>query len=131
MYSCVQFTRNISFHGCSASSHQASDRTASRARHTPTPHQPGDAQATKNPVGQSYAKALVDLANEKGKLEPIHADMDAIGQLMMSNKALSELVTNPVVDKDKKRAVLLKIGKEAGEGCSASCPLRSVRTQAV
>lgn len=68
-------------------------------------------------MGASYAKALVDLANEKGKLEPIHADMDAIGQLMMSNKALCELVTNPVVDKDKKRAVLLKIGKEAG-ACS-------------
>uniref|UniRef100_A0A7S3R7V4 Uncharacterized protein n=1 Tax=Dunaliella tertiolecta TaxID=3047 RepID=A0A7S3R7V4_DUNTE len=71
-------------------------------------------QAAKNPVGQSYAKALVDLANEKGKLEPIHADMDAVSQLMSSNKALAELVTNPVIDKEKKRAVLAKIGKEAG-----------------
>ena len=71
-------------------------------------------QATKNPVGTSYAKALVDLANEKGKLEPIHADMDAVSQLMNSNKALADLVTNPIVDKDKKRNVLQKIGKEAG-----------------
>lgn len=79
--------------------------------HTPTPLH---TQATKNPVGGSYAKALVDLANEKGKLEPIHADMDAVFQLMNSNQALADLVTNPIVDKEKKRAVLQKIGAEAG-----------------
>ncbi len=82
-------------------------------------------QAAKNPVGQSYAKALVDLANEKGKLEPIHADMDAVSQLMNSNKALADLVTNPVVDKEKKRAVLAKIGKEAGALCSRGCSKRA------
>ncbi|KAF5841353.1 ATP synthase, subunit D, chloroplast precursor [Dunaliella salina] len=82
---------------------------ASRSRRTAV-----KVQAVKNPVGESYAKALVDLANEKGKLEPIHADMDAVSQLMNTNKALSELVTNPVIDKEKKRAVLAKIGQEAG-----------------
>lgn len=71
-------------------------------------------QARKNEVSESYAKALVELADEKGKLEQVHADVDAISNLVASNKKLAQLVMNPVVDAEKKRAVLQKIGKEAG-----------------
>lgn len=71
-------------------------------------------QAKKNEVSESYAKALVDLAEEKGKLEPVHADVDAVAALLKENKKLYELMANPVVDAEKKRAVLTKIGKEAG-----------------
>jgi hypothetical protein len=39
-------------------------------------------QAKKNAVSTSYAKALVDLADEKSKLEPVHADMDAVASLI-------------------------------------------------
>jgi len=70
--------------------------------------------AKKNEVSESYAKALVDLADEKGKLEPVHADVDAVAALLKENRKLAELLGNPVVDADKKRAVLAKIGKEAG-----------------
>jgi F-type H+-transporting ATPase subunit delta len=56
----------------------------------------------------------VELADEKGKLEPVHADVDAIASLLQNNKKLTQLLFNPVVDGDKKRAVLAKIGKEAG-----------------
>jgi F-type H+-transporting ATPase subunit delta len=70
--------------------------------------------ARKNEVSESYAKALVELADEKGKLEAVHADVDAVSSLMKENKKLSELIMNPVVDADKKRAVLAKIAKEAG-----------------
>ena len=73
-----------------------------------------DSQAKKNEVSESYAKALVDLADEKGKLEPVHADVDAVAALLKENRKLAELLGNPVVDADKKRAVLAKIGKEAG-----------------
>ncbi|PNH12056.1 ATP synthase delta chain, chloroplastic [Tetrabaena socialis] len=72
------------------------------------------AMARKNEVSESYAKALVELADEKGKLEAVHADVDAVASLMKENKKLAELIMNPVVDDDKKRAVLAKIGKEAG-----------------
>ena len=65
-------------------------------------------------MAESYAKALVDLADEKGKLEPVHADVDAVAALLKENKKLFELMANPVVDAEKKRAVLTKIGKEAG-----------------
>lgn len=71
-------------------------------------------QAKKNEVSESYAKALVELADEKGKLEAVHADVDALASLVKENKKLSALLSNPVVDAEKKRQVLLKIGKEAG-----------------
>lgn len=56
----------------------------------------------------------MELADEKGKLEQVHADVDAIAALVQGNKKLAQLVMNPVVEADKKRAVLAKIGKEAG-----------------
>ncbi|KAG2432110.1 hypothetical protein HXX76_009037 [Chlamydomonas incerta] len=70
--------------------------------------------ARKNEVSESYAKALVELADEKGKLEAVHADVDSVAGLMKENAKLSALIMNPVVDADKKRAVLAKIAKEAG-----------------
>lgn len=71
-------------------------------------------QAKRNEVSESYAKALVELADEKGKLELVHADVDAISMLLQTNLKLTQLIMNPVVEADKKRAVLAKIGKEAG-----------------
>lgn len=71
-------------------------------------------QAKRNEVSQSYASALVELADEKGKLEQVHADVDAIAALVTNNQKLAQLLMNPVVEGDKKRAVLQKIGKEAG-----------------
>ncbi|GIL82450.1 hypothetical protein Vretimale_11890 [Volvox reticuliferus] len=71
-------------------------------------------QVGKSEVSESYAKALVELADEKGKLEAVHADVDAVSSLMKENKKLSDLIMNPIVDADKKRAVLAKIAKEAG-----------------
>lgn len=70
--------------------------------------------AKKNEVSTSYAKALVELADEKGKLEAVHADVDAISSLVKDNTKLAALLMNPVVENDKKRAVLAKIAKEAG-----------------
>jgi hypothetical protein len=71
-------------------------------------------QAKKNEVSESYARALVDLAEEKGKLEPIHADVDAMASLLKENAPLRALLANPVVENEKKRAVLVKLGKDAG-----------------
>ncbi|KXZ42070.1 hypothetical protein GPECTOR_211g422 [Gonium pectorale] len=70
--------------------------------------------ARKSEVSESYAKALVELADEKGKLEAVHADVDAVASLLKENKKLEALISNPVVDGDKKKAVLAKVAKEAG-----------------
>jgi hypothetical protein len=71
-------------------------------------------QAKKNEVSASYAKALVELADEKGKLEAVNDDMNAVANLMKENAKLAALMMNPVVDGEKKRAVLAKVAKEAG-----------------
>lgn len=42
------------------------------------------------------------------------ADMDVVAALIKDNKKLTELIYNPVVANEKKREVLLMIGKEAG-----------------
>eukprot|EP00879_Flechtneria_rotunda_P012863 GHRR01013432.1.p1 GENE.GHRR01013432.1~~GHRR01013432.1.p1 ORF type:complete len:255 (-),score=72.91 GHRR01013432.1:773-1432(-) len=68
----------------------------------------------RNDVSDSYAKALVELAEEKNTLEQVHADVDAIAGLIKENKKLTELLFNPVVESSKKKAVVAKISKEAG-----------------
>lgn len=72
------------------------------------------AAGKRNDVSDSYAKALVELAEEKGSLEQVHADVDAVAGLVKENVKLRELLFNPVVTGDKKTAVVNKIGKEAG-----------------
>ena len=72
------------------------------------------AAGKRNDVSDSYAKALVELAEEKGKLEQVHADVDAVGSLLKENSKLCALLYNPVIDGDKKKAVLAKVAKEAG-----------------
>ena len=44
----------------------------------------------------------------------MHADVDSVAALVKDNLKLRELLYNPVVEGDKKRAVIAKIGKEAG-----------------
>lgn len=70
--------------------------------------------AKRNEVSDSYAKALVELADEKSVLEAVHADVDAVASLLKENLKLKELLMNPVVENEKKRAVLAKVCKEAG-----------------
>jgi F-type H+-transporting ATPase subunit delta len=68
----------------------------------------------RNDVSDSYAKALVELAEEKNTLESVHADVDTLAGLVSTNQKLAELLFNPVVEGDKKKAVVAKISKEAG-----------------
>lgn len=43
----------------------------------------------RNDVSDSYAKALVELAEEKAVLEQVHADVDAVAGLVKENKKLA------------------------------------------
>jgi F-type H+-transporting ATPase subunit delta len=85
-------------------------------QHTTTPPKNKNQKAAgkRNDVSDSYAKALVELAEEKGALEQVHADVDAVAGLVKENAKLRELLFNPVVEGDKKKAVLAKVAKEAG-----------------
>lgn len=44
----------------------------------------------------------------------MHADVDSIAALVSTNQKLKDLLFNPVVEADKKKAVVAKISKEAG-----------------
>jgi F-type H+-transporting ATPase subunit delta len=68
----------------------------------------------RNDVSDSYAKALVELADEKNTLEQVHSDVDAIAALVKENQKFADLMYNPVVDADKKKAVIQEIAKGAG-----------------
>jgi F-type H+-transporting ATPase subunit delta len=70
--------------------------------------------ARRNDVSDSYAKALVELADEKNTLEQVHSDVDAIAALVKENKKFADLMYNPVVEADKKKAVIQEIAKGAG-----------------
>jgi F-type H+-transporting ATPase subunit delta len=68
----------------------------------------------RNDVSDSYAKALVELADEKNTLEQVHSDVDAIAALVKENKKFADLMYNPIVESDKKKAVIQEIAKGAG-----------------
>lgn len=79
----------------------------------PHRHTTKQQQAKRNEVSDSYAKALVDLAEEKSQLEAVHADVDAVAGLVRDNAKLRNLLFDPVLPADKKRAVVAKLSREA------------------
>lgn len=53
-----------------------------------------------------YAKAILDLAVEKGQLEPVYKDMVFISVICRSNRDLVNLLQSPIIKSDKKRQIL-------------------------
>jgi F-type H+-transporting ATPase subunit delta len=56
-----------------------------------------------------YAKALFDLALEQNLLEKVKADMALIDNICRENKALVNMLHNPVISAEKKQKVLHEI----------------------
>lgn len=53
-----------------------------------------------------YAKALLDLAVEKGQLEEVHADMQWIKAVCKSNPDFVSLLRSPIIKADVKKKIL-------------------------
>jgi F-type H+-transporting ATPase subunit delta len=53
-----------------------------------------------------YAKAILDLAIEKGQLETVYKDMVFIRVICRSNPDLVNLLKSPIIKNDKKRQIL-------------------------
>ena len=53
-----------------------------------------------------YAKAILDLAIEKGQLETVYKDMVFIRVICRSNPDLVNLLKSPIIKSDKKRRIL-------------------------
>ncbi len=56
-------------------------------------------------VAIRYAKSLLGLASELGKLEEVKADMEMIGSTLQENRDLQLLLKSPLVKADKKFAI--------------------------
>lgn len=59
-------------------------------------------------VAYRYAKAIIDLAVEQGKLETIHGDMQTFDSVYQ-NRDFQLLVQSPIVKADKKRSIFSAI----------------------
>ncbi len=53
-----------------------------------------------------YAKSLIDLANEKGELEKVFADMEWLQAVCKSNRDFVNLLRSPVIKPDTKKKIL-------------------------
>jgi F-type H+-transporting ATPase subunit delta len=60
-------------------------------------------------LASRYAKSLVDLAQEKGQLEAVHADMQVLQQIVKSNRDVVSLLKSPIIKPDKKQKILSAI----------------------
>ncbi len=58
-----------------------------------------------------YAKALLDLADEKGIVEQVHTDMQLLANTCEENRNLVNMLQSPIVPHYKKLAVLREIFK--------------------
>ncbi len=64
-----------------------------------------------NRIASRFAKSLLELAEEKGQLEAVRADMDTFG-LALENRELYLLLKSPIVHADKKISILDAIFKD-------------------
>jgi len=60
-------------------------------------------------VASRYAKSLIVLAEEKGQLEGVYADMLLVKKTVLENKELRLMIDSPIVKADKKEKVLKAI----------------------
>jgi F-type H+-transporting ATPase subunit delta len=62
-------------------------------------------------VASRYAKSLIDLAVEQGKLEAVQADMRLIHEVCKNNPDFVNLLESPVIKTDKKKAIFAELFK--------------------
>ena len=60
-------------------------------------------------VASRYAKSLIELADEKGVLEEVSADMQLLHNVISESRDFRLLLENPILKSDKKLAVLNSI----------------------
>jgi F-type H+-transporting ATPase subunit delta len=62
-------------------------------------------------ISQRYAKALLDLAEERGKTESVTGDVRMLNELLGGSRELRRLLHSPIVKMDRKLSVLEHIMK--------------------
>jgi F-type H+-transporting ATPase subunit delta len=62
-------------------------------------------------LASRYAKALLDLAIEKGQLEQVFADMKVLQQMCKGNRDFVNLLRSPVIKADTKQKIIAAVTK--------------------
>lgn len=62
-------------------------------------------------IAQRYAKSLLDLAEERGKIEPVTEDVRMLHDVLKESRELRRLLESPIVKMEAKRKVLEAILK--------------------
>ena len=57
-------------------------------------------------VAARYAKSLLDLTIEQGKLEEAYNDMLRVNELLSNNRDMQLLLSSPIVKTDKKQSII-------------------------
>ena len=70
-------------------------------------------------IATRYAKSLIELAVEQGKLEQVNADMHRLANAM-KNREYYQFLKSPIIHPDKKNAVLEAITKGTVENLTLS-----------
>ena len=60
-------------------------------------------------VSRRWARALVELAQAEGKLEPIAQQLQELASMVQSHPELQQLVRNPAFSSDAQQAVLAQV----------------------
>lgn len=63
-------------------------------------------------IANRYAKALFELALEKGLLDPVKNDMESLLGVCKTNRDFTSLLRSPVIKADKKTAIITEIFKD-------------------
>lgn len=60
-------------------------------------------------IASRYSKSLIELASDSNSLDAVKADMVSVEETCSSSKELSNLLNNPIVKPEDKKAVLSKV----------------------
>jgi len=60
-------------------------------------------------IASRYAKALMDLAIERGELASVHGDVELFDKSLASNDDLRLLLKSPIVNTEKKQTILTRV----------------------
>lgn len=60
-------------------------------------------------LASRYAKSLIDLSIEKGKLEEVHSDMQWLQAVCKSNRDFVNLLRSPIINSDTKKKILAAV----------------------
>lgn len=71
-------------------------------------------------INTRYAKALLDLALERGSSEAVYRDMLQVSQLCITNRDLMLMLASPVIRPDKKQNVVKEIFKNNTDALTLS-----------